>query len=87
MPQIEIVHRIARTTWPRVLGSLMLVAALGLGQGPVHADDGFVGPDFVEDSDSGNTVQTASKVRGQGNGVNTVNGLSLIHISEPTRPY
>ena len=50
-----------------------MVTALGLAR-PVHADDGFVGPDFVEDSDSGNTVQTASKVRGQGNGVNTVNG-------------
>ena len=74
MPQIEIVHRIARTTWPRVLGGLLLAATLGLGRGPVHADDGFVGPDFVEDSDSGNTIQTAAKVRGQGNGVNTVNG-------------
>lgn len=38
------------------------------------ADDGFVGPDWVEDDDAGNTLETASKVKGNGSGVNTING-------------
>lgn len=39
------------------------------------ADDGFVGPDWVEDDDAGDTLETASKVKGNGNNVNTINGV------------
>lgn len=42
------------------------------------ADDGFVGPDWVEDDDddAGNTLQTAAKVKGNGSNVNTINGAT-----------
>ena len=56
-----------------------MVALLALAATPelgVAADDGFVGPDWVEDDDddAGNTLQTAAKVKGNGSGVNSLNG-------------
>lgn len=68
----------SRTLTEILLAAVFLILATTVGPipgGSAGADDGFVGPDFVEDSDAGNTLQSATKVKGNGSGVNTINGV------------
>ena len=61
----------------RVSGALFaILAAITLPTiaSSAKADDGYVGPDWVEDDDAGNTLQSATKVKGNGSGVNSLNG-------------
>ena len=65
-------RRIPLRVIPKALSTILAIGVLSTLA--AAADDGFVGPDWVEDDDAGNTLQTAAKVKGNGSGANSLNG-------------
>ena len=63
-----------RCRFNRLLG-IATAMLTGFGAIPAVADDNF-GPDWVEDGDAGNTLESAQRVKGNSSSVNTLNGAT-----------
>ena len=74
-PALASIKTMVRPSWRLAASGLLTAMLAGAGATHAVADDNF-GPDWVEDGDAGNTLESAQKVKGNSSNVNTLNGAT-----------